>query len=271
MTRLITSIQEPQELFDTLIRAAADLTGADRGFLLLTSNSTAEACEALQPVAAYRIPPALLGEADFSPSRSAITEALQTGKTVVRQTAGSGLAPSQSMLYIGVSAVLVEPIVLQGRVKGVLYLDTQSSGTFRKNHIQMLPSFAAQAAICLDGLRLRTERETALRKQHAEEIRARELQIYKETTDAFMRMASQDLRAPLAVLRTGLACLKRNPDPTQKKVLFQDLEDALARSERVVSDCLERNMRFDHGAAVQKNALSAEAHEDGSREDHGSI
>jgi K+-sensing histidine kinase KdpD len=246
VTRLITSIQEPQKLFDALIRAAAALTGAERGFLMLgRPASTSEAKpEKLELMAAYRLPPALLGEADFSPSRSAISEAFRTGRTIVRSSGGSS-DPSRSMQSLGISAVLVEPIVLQGRVLGVLYLDTETSHEFRQSHVRMLPSFAAQAAICLENLRLRMEREMALRIQHAEEIRSRELQVYRETTASLMQIASIDLKAPLTVLRTGLACLKRQSELENREELFHDLENALARAQRVVSDCLDMKIQPD--------------------------
>lgn len=249
-TRLITSIQDPQRLFGTLIQAAADLTGADRGFLLLCSNPD-EREGKLELMAAYRMPPSLLGEADFSPSRSAISEALRTRTTTLRESDSSERDASLSMQKLGIRSVLAEPIRLHDRVLGVLYLDSEKNSRFQREHVEMLPSFAAQAAICLENLRLSTERELALRNHYAEQARAVKLQAYQETLESFLRMASRDLKGPLTVLRTGLAVLRRKSQ-TQDQEVFQDLEAAVERAHRVVTNFLDMNALRDRDWGPQE-------------------
>ena len=241
-TRLITSIREPRRLFDALVSAAADLTGADRGFLLLCSSPEEAAHGKLELMSAYRMPPSLLGEADFSPSRSAISEALRTGTTVLRESETSELDASHSMQKLGIRSVLAEPIRLHDKVLGVLYLDSENNGRFRRNHVEMLPSFAAQAAICLENMRLSTEREMALRNHYSEQSRSMKLQVYRDTMSTFMQIASHDLKAPLTVLRTGFAVMKRKKGDSYDEQMLQDMEEALARAHRVVSDYLDMSV-----------------------------
>ena len=241
-TRLITSIREPNRLFDALISAAADLTSPDRGFLLLCTSPEQAAVGELQLMSAYRMPPSLLGEADFSPSRSAISEALQTGRTVLKESETSELDASHSMQKLGIRSVLAEPIRLHDKVLGVLYLDSESNGSFSRSHVEMLPSYAAQAAICLENIRLTTEREMALRNHYSEQTRAMKLQVYRDTMTTFMQIASHDLKGPLTVLRTGLAVLKRRGGELPDQQMLQDMEESLARAHRVVSDYLDMNV-----------------------------
>jgi signal transduction histidine kinase len=241
VTRYITAITEPGALFQKLIDTAVEVTGAERGYLLLLDSGLRpqEPLAGLRVAAACRINPEEIERAQFRASRTAILKVVSEGQA----SHWSGDFPtewrSQSMELFGLRSILCEPLKVHDRILGVLYLDSQLTAKFSEDHQELLPSFAAQAAICLENLRLISEREEAMRREHVEQARSIELQVYKETLSSFMAIASHDLKGPLTVMKTGLALLKRSkPNDSQQEVI-SDLDRAVERAARLVSTYLD--------------------------------
>lgn len=242
VTRYITATVEPTELFQKLIDSAVEMTGAERGYLLLLQGELDKALPlgGLHPVAACRMVADELESEQFQASCTAILKAVEEGQRAY-WTGGltSGEVRSHSMELFGLRSIICEPLKMGETVLGVLYLDSKITRKFSDDHREILPSFAAQAAICLENIRLYDEREDALKREHAEQTRALELQVYKETLSSFMSIASHDLKGPLTVMKTGLALLKRtDPNPRQQEVM-SDLEQAIERAARLVSTYLD--------------------------------
>lgn len=241
VTRFITAITEPDELFQKLIDVAVEVTGAERGYLLLLQSGLQpeQPLAGLQVAATCRIHPEEIEQAEFRASRSAIHKVVTEG----RASTWGGELPSewrsQSMELFGLRSILCEPLKVHDRILGVLYLDSQLTSRFSDDHQQILPSFAAQAAICLENLRLITEREQALKRELDEQARAIELQVYKETLSSFMAIASHDLKGPLTVLKTGLALLKRSQPTEAQQEILGDLDRAVERANRLISTYLD--------------------------------
>lgn len=258
ITRYITAITEPTELFQKLIDAAVEMTGAERGYLLLVRGSLNHDLPlgGLHPVAACRILREELESESFQASTTAIIKAVDKGERAYWTGGVTGEIRSQSMELFGLRSIMCEPLIVRDKVLGVLYLDSTINKKFSADHREILPSFAAQAAICLENIRLIEEREEALKREHAEQARTLELQVYKETVSSFMSIASHDLKGPLTVMKTGLALLKRtNPDPTQQSVLV-DLEQAIARANRLVSTYLDiQKLEDGHNLSLEKKIV----------------
>lgn len=242
ITRYITAITEPSELFQKLIDTAVEVTGAERGFLLLLQGGIKpeQPLAGLHVAAACRINPEEIERAQFRASRTAILKVIREGEASA--WGGDDFLKdwrSQSMELFGLRSILCEPLKVHDRILGVLYLDSALTAKFSEDHQEILPSFAAQAAICLENLRLVSEREEALKRELAEQGRAIELQVYKETLSSFMAIASHDLKGPLTVMKTGLALLKRSkPSESQQEVIL-DLDRAVERAHRLVSTYLD--------------------------------
>ncbi len=241
ITRYITAITEPSELFQKLIDTAVEVTDAERGYLLLLQSGVMpeEPLAGLHVAAACRINPEEIGGAQFRASRTAIVKTVQEGVAAH----WSGEMPSEwrsrSMELFGLRSILCEPLKVHDRILGVLYLDSQLTAKFSEDHQEILPSFAAQAAICLENLRLVSEREEALKRELTEQSRAIELQVYKETLSSFMAIASHDLKGPLTVMKTGLALLKRSKPNEVQEGVIADLDQAVERAARLVSTYLD--------------------------------
>lgn len=241
VTRYITAITEPSELFQKLIDAAVEMTGAERGYLLLRRGPTDDQAPlgGLHPVAACRMIQEELESEQFRASRTAIMKALNEGQRAYWAGGISGELRSTSMEVLGLRSIICEPLKVHDEVLGVLYLDSSISKRFSDDHKEILPSFAAQAAICVENIRLFDAREEALRREHAEQARALELQVFKETMSSFMSIASHDLKGPLTVMKTGMALLKRSGPSDNQLGIIGDLEQAVERASRLVSTYLD--------------------------------
>lgn len=253
VTRYITAITEPTEMFQKLIDTAVEMTGAERGYLLLLTGPLQDdkPLGGLHPVAACRMLKEDLEASSFRASRTAIIKAVKEGERAYWTGGISDEIRSQSMEIMGLRSILCEPLKIHDKVLGVLYLDSKITSKFSDDHREILPSFAAQAAICLENIRLVDEREAALKREHDEQARTLELQVYKETLSSFMSIASHDLKGPLTVLKTGMALLKRtHPNETQTSVIG-DLEQAIERANRLVSTYLDiQKLEDGHGLSL---------------------
>ncbi len=259
VTRYITAITEPSELFQKLIDAAVEMTGAERGYLLLKRGPTDDQAPlgGLHPVAACRMIKEELESEQFRASRTAIMKAFHEGERAYWAGGISGELRSTSMEVLGLRSIICEPLKVHDEVLGVLYLDSSISKRFSDDHKEILPSFAAQAAICVENIRLFDAREEALRREHAEQARALELQVYKETMSSFMSIASHDLKGPLTVMKTGMALLKRTGPSENQLNVIGDLEQAVERASRLVSTYLDiQKLEEGHQLAISPRPVS---------------
>lgn len=241
ITRYITAITDPQQLFQRLVDTAVEVTGAERGYLLLLEGEVSydRPLAGLRVAASCRIHPEEIEAQQFQASRTAILKVVTEGRASHWSDQFSTQWRSQSMELSGLRSILCEPLTIRDRTLGVLYLDSQLSAKFSEDHLELLPSFAAQAAICLENIRLIHEREEALRREHKELSRALGLQVYKETLSSFLAIASHDLKGPLTVMRTGLALLKKQRPELREDEVLDDLTRAVERATRLVVTYLD--------------------------------
>ena len=241
VTRFITAITEPSELFQKLIDAAVEMTGAERGYLLLMRGplDRSQPLGGLHPVAAYKMGEEELKAEHFGASLTAIFKAIEDRERAYWTGGVETEVRSNSMELHGLRSIMCEPLKVHDKVLGVLYLDSKITSLFSKDHGEILSSFAAQAAICVENIRLFDEREEALRREHNEQARALELQVYKETLSSFMSIASHDLKGPLTVMKTGAALLKRSKPTDVQCEVIRDLDQAIERASRLISTYLD--------------------------------
>ncbi len=236
----ISGVLDQDELFSLVIRSAVEVTGAERGYLFLLDPDESLALEErLQIAASYRLDPDELETAEFRASRSAImkTVAERTG-----QTWSDGAAqpsPSQSVELMGLRSILCEPLLAHQQLVGLIYLDSKITSRYHDGHQELLRSFAAQAAVAVENARLVHEREEALRREHAEQVKSRELAAYGQAMASFLSIASHDLKGPLTILQTGLRLLQRNPEVDD--TILQDMDLAVGRARRLVAMYLDAN------------------------------
>jgi signal transduction histidine kinase len=240
VTRSITGVLDLDQLLQHILNQAVEMMKAERGYLLLLDPDTSLPMDRrLQVRASYRLGAEELLEEDFSLSRTAILKVLDGGSTHHSQDALREPNPSHSVEMFGLRSILCEPLIVQDRMQGVLYLDSRIINRFSPWCREVLPSLASQAAICIENAKLLNQREMAMRAQYEDQVRAREMEVWKNAMAAFVSIASHDLKGPLTVLQNGLALLNRRPDQPPPPDLVKDMEVSLLRARRLVEDYLD--------------------------------
>lgn len=240
VTRSITGVLDLDQLLQHILNQAVEMMKAERGYLILLDGDESLPIEKrLQVRAAYKMQAEELLEEDFSPSRTAILKVLHKGNSHHSFDALKEPNPSHSVEMFGLRSILCEPLVVGDRMLGVLYLDSRIINRFSPWCREVLPSLASQAAICIENAKLVGDREEALRRQHSEQVRAREMEVWKNAMAAFVSIASHDLKGPLTALQNGLALLQRMRDRPAPPDLLQDMEISLQRARRLVEDYLD--------------------------------
>ncbi|MFN8609343.1 MAG: GAF domain-containing sensor histidine kinase [Vulcanimicrobiota bacterium] len=240
VTRSITGVLDLDQLLQHILNQAVEMMKAERGYLLLLDPDTSLPMDKrLQVRASYRLGAEELLEEDFSLSRTAILKVLAGGSSHHSQDALREPNPSHSVEMFGLRSILCEPLVVQDRMQGVLYLDSRIINRFSPWCREVLPSLASQAAICIENAKLLSQREMAMRAQYEDQVRALEMEAWKNAMAAFVSIASHDLKGPLTVLQNGLALLNRRPDKPPPPDLLKDMEVSLLRARRLVEDYLD--------------------------------
>jgi two-component system, NtrC family, sensor kinase len=175
-----------QPVFDTIAERATRLCDATNGAVLVfdgtlihlwATNADAVGTEALQqafPVA---------------PSRGSVSgRVILTGEVVqvqdVLKDSEYTLAAARAAKY---RSILGVPILQQGRPIGAIIVTRQEPGAFSEEQIHLLQTFADQAVIAIENVRLFKELEVA----------NRELAAASQHKSEFLANMSHELRTPL--------------------------------------------------------------------------
>jgi transcriptional regulator with GAF, ATPase, and Fis domain len=177
----MTSIDD---LLETMLDAVIDVTGAEKGLILLLDDThagerkDAEDAEAeavsgeKKPVirASRHVKKETIGGATGAISDSIVRRVLDTGRPVIVSDAltDTQFGSSESVLALRLSSVMCAPLVSQGHVTGALYVgNDRVKGLFDKSQLDVLSIFAGQAslimqnAMLLSALRADKEKLTA--------------------------------------------------------------------------------------------------------------
>jgi len=144
---------DARALLTRLIESALGVVGAERGFVFVQSADGPLSAEA-------QVGGAVPGGGAFRGSAGAIERVLETGEPVVAADARSEafLGKRPSVVELGLRALACVPLVDDGRVFGVLYLDgKKASPAFSGLDVEILEGLAERAAILLAGAKLHVE------------------------------------------------------------------------------------------------------------------
>ncbi len=153
-------------------------------------------------------------------------------------------APDEDPGYIplvpGTTAIIVVPLMNQGRLTGLIQLNTRESGGFTREQYGFIVLMAARVAGAIENAHLFRELSTQLRERQALLERVEELETLKTQ---MIRIASHDLRAPITVMVNYLYLFKQrfHAELMVHKELYeymQTLEGAVERMRRLTTDIL---------------------------------
>ena len=162
------SITDVQPVFDIIAERAARLTGADNGFVFRYDGSLIHIASTYgineEGVAAAR------RAFPMPPGEGSITaQAVRDGR--VTQTADALLLPAAAYKtkdiarQTGYRGVLGVPMLRDGRVIGAIAVTRARPGEFLPKEVELLQTFAAQAVIAIENVRLFNETKEALELQ----------------------------------------------------------------------------------------------------------
>jgi GAF domain-containing protein len=149
---LITSSLELDDVLNEVMDTVIQLTGAERAYLMLRQRDSEE----LSIRAARNWDRETISDGDAVFSRSIVDMALEQKEPVVTTNA-QGDARFQDMKSVvqhGLRSILCIPLILHGRLVGVLYADNRiEQGLFSNDDVPLLTAFGTQAAIAIDNAR----------------------------------------------------------------------------------------------------------------------
>jgi len=143
---------DPGVLLRRLIQSVLELTGAERGFVLLVKPSGD-----LEAEVAAGFPAFEQLDDRFQGSFGAIEKVLKTAESVVSSNAKADafLGKRRSVIELGIGALACVPLKSEGRVIGLIYVDgRKSGGVFTELDLEILEALADHAALVVGSLNL---------------------------------------------------------------------------------------------------------------------
>jgi signal transduction histidine kinase len=155
------------DVLTQVMDAVIELTGAERGFLMLIDPDTNN----LDLRAARNIERETLKRKDMEISRTVIKSVVESGEGVVTTDAQSDprFAGHESVIFFSLKSLLCAPLMARGRATGVIYVDNRAQeGLFSTDDLALLDAFATTAAITIENARLYTQTDQALSERIGE-------------------------------------------------------------------------------------------------------
>ncbi|HVG94715.1 MAG TPA: sigma 54-interacting transcriptional regulator [Planctomycetota bacterium] len=158
----MVSERSERALYDQIVDALIDLTGAERGFLILAET---EGGTERRVVAARNFDREAVRDAMAKVSKTVERQAFDTGNPVVvtDATMDERFSGTQSVLNLRLRSILC--VAVRGREGpiGTIYLDNRfERGVFEERQLPLIRAFADQAALAVENARLHEENERRL-------------------------------------------------------------------------------------------------------------
>jgi putative methionine-R-sulfoxide reductase with GAF domain len=143
------------QLLQQLLASALSVSGAERGFVLLTRNDGE-----LEVAARSGLEDQEVAEPAFAGSVAAVRRTLAEQRPVVVSDAQADrlLSARPSVIEESIRALVCLPLEVMGRFLGVLYADSRRSGSgFTELDVEILSALASHAALAVAVVRLHRE------------------------------------------------------------------------------------------------------------------
>src|SRR5215475_3525449 len=117
----------------------------------------------------------------------------------------------------GHRTILCVPLIREGRALGTICVRRMEVRPFEQKHVDLLKTFAAQAAIAIENVRLFAEIED----------KGRQLETANKYKSHFLASASHDLRQPLHALNLFIGQLRDESNPAERSRLVSRIDEAV--------------------------------------------
>ncbi|MCB8976766.1 MAG: GAF domain-containing protein [Ardenticatenaceae bacterium] len=178
------------EVLNQVMDSIIQLTGAERGFLMLYDNENGR----LQTRAARNFDQENIEEGAVNVSYTVIDRAIKSGEGILSSNAQEDARFSDQTSVVGyqLRSIMCAPLLVRGTTLGAVYVDNRLfSGVFEKDDLGLLVTFANQAAIAIENARLFTQTDQALAR------RVEELSLFQRIDQQLNR--SLDLNQVLSL------------------------------------------------------------------------
>ncbi len=159
----LMTLKNLDELLESMLDAVIDVTGAEKGLVLLLEEAYGSDGSASgqggKPVirASRQLNREAITDTTGAISDSIVRRVLDTGRPVIVSDALSDdvFRTSESVVALRLSSVMCAPLVSQGHVTGALYVgNDRVKGLFQKSQLDLLSIFAGQASLILQNAML---------------------------------------------------------------------------------------------------------------------
>lgn len=149
----INSSLDLAEVLRQVMDAIIDLTGAERGFLMLSDEESG----ALEVQVARNMDRETIERSSFDISRSIVQRVARSGEPVVTINAQTDprFSGQESIISYNLRSILCVPLKIRERITGVIYADNRiAAGIFGDGDRDLLATFGNQAAVAIANARL---------------------------------------------------------------------------------------------------------------------
>lgn len=156
VTRTLGTSLEVDEVLAQVIDAVIDLTGAERGLLVLAETDPSDWTLRI----ARNFDQEKLADWEREVSSTIIRTAIDTRTSIVTADALNDprFSTSQSVIFNALRSMMCAPLLARGRLIGAIYVDSRiQRGIFDEADLQMLDAFATQASFAIDNARIYTQ------------------------------------------------------------------------------------------------------------------
>ncbi|MGH9332026.1 MAG: HD domain-containing phosphohydrolase [Vicinamibacterales bacterium] len=162
VSELLAGARDAKTVFDDVLRAVLEVTGADRGALLLRRGTGED--ETIQLTASYTKTEGSIDE-PFAVSRTIVSDVVGKGVSTFAHDATSDerFKEGQSIIGQRIRSVMCVPLRTADAILGALYVDTLSGpGRFNDADLELLAAVGNQAGVALHRVRLLGDLERLL-------------------------------------------------------------------------------------------------------------
>ncbi len=159
---LINSSLELEEVLNGVMDTIIQLSGAERGYLMLRNEETGE----MEPRVARNVDRQTITDgSEFEVSRSIVQRVAESGEAILTTNAQEDqrFQFSESIVSYSLRSILCVPLKVRGEVTGVIYTDNKvQSGLFTEKTRELLQAFSNQAGVAIENARLFARVRTSL-------------------------------------------------------------------------------------------------------------
>jgi signal transduction histidine kinase len=152
------------ELLNLVMDSIIQLTGAERGILMLLNESTGK----LESMAARKMDQETLDGRSLEISHNIVDRVVSEGQPLLTDNAqeDSRFIAHESVVSYQLRSIMCAPLRVRGRIIGAAYVDNRLfTNHFSQPDLDLLTAFSNQAAVAIENARLFTQTDQALARR----------------------------------------------------------------------------------------------------------